>query len=179
MAMQSVTIQSLSNTVQQRKNVGTSRARPPMRTGASKERTSKACPYIRYRGVRRNGGRLRAVPTACHFERSEKSVPPTSRHSGRSRAGGGGQWPPLRAGAGGRRGASGTPPPTAGRRRVCHCETSPQTGRGNPSLRPFPMFSNGNLKTPQFSILNSQFSIFNSPAGVERRAQTGEARGVP
>ena len=58
---------------------------PPMRACASKGRTSKACPYIRYRGVRRYGGRLRAVPATCHFERpkglaarrSEKSVPPS------------------------------------------------------------------------------------------------------
>ncbi|MBR6119071.1 MAG: hypothetical protein IKQ04_01995, partial [Oscillospiraceae bacterium] len=48
---------------------------------------------------------------------------------------------------------------------VCHCETSPQTGRGPSSASPsppsqFPMFSNRNLKTPD--IFNFQLSIFNS-----------------
>ena len=39
--------------------------------------------------------------------------------------------------------------------------------RGNPHPpSPLPMFSNGNLKTPQFSIFNSQFSI--RPFGVRR-----------
>ena len=72
---------------------------------------------------------------------------------------GGRQWRSKTAATGGcGRGVEDAAPYGETRSRFCHCE-----GRYGPwqsaSPVPFSMFSNSNLKTPPFSILNSQFSI--------------------
>ena len=128
----------------------------------------------------------------------------------RVRAGNGGR--PMTAPTAGR-GVEDAAPYGETRSRICHCEASAHTGRGNPHPpsptdgcgagrtsnarpydgrgrettqtrsppSPFPTFSNGNLKTPKFSILNSQFSIRPERAGAGRRGRrplrTGAGQG--
>ena len=60
-----------------------------------------------------------------------------------------GQWPPLRRG----RGTAGRGTRPLRQNGIDLVIARAGTARGNPS--PFPTFSNGNLKTPKFSILNS------------------------
>ena len=52
---------------------------------------------------------------------------------------------------------------SCGRNRRRHSERSAAESKNPYPTSPFPMILNGNLKSPKFSILNSQFSIFISP----------------
>ena len=87
----------------------------------------------------------------------------------------GGQWPPLRAGTGegaaGRRGRR--PLRREGPGFIIASQCSHWRGNPFPSF-PFSMFSNGNLKTPQFFIFHSSFFI-SPPArsGGRRRDADG------
>ena len=82
------------------------------------------------------------------------------------------QCSPLQAGADGRRGASRTPPPTG------RCGRERRTAESRPYRRVI-MFSNGNLKTPQFSILNFQLSILNYPSPSPPAVPPAPRRSAP
>ncbi len=155
------------------------RGRRPLRRGTAEtsrschsERSEESVPPSPVGGRRRrDGGRLRAVPTGGCGRRDggRQSAVPTK---GRRRGNGGGQWPPLRAGAGGkrravpegRRGASGTPPPTAETSRPCHSERSEE------SVPPSPV---GGRRRRDGGRLRAV------PTGWRRRRDGGRLRAVP
>ena len=99
-----------------------------------------------------------------------------AKHGGREVAANGRRY----VGCGGRRRArTAGCRPYGGKVPALSLRASAHTGVAIRNPRPpslFPMFSNGNLKTPQFSILNSQFSI--RPGGRQWRSMTAATAGA-